>query len=715
MSMKLEEFARESRATHKGDKSGVPIVGLEHLIPQEIKFSGYDVDTENTFTKTFKKGQILFGRRRAYLKKAAIADFDGICSGDITVIEAIPGKVDPLLLPFIIQNDKFFDYAVSRSAGGLSPRVKWEHLKDYEFDLPPIEEQRILADKLWAAYRLKESYKKLLTATQEMVKSQFIEMYYNTHNKQTLESVCPIMNKGITPKYVESSSVLVINQACIHWDGQRLGNIKYHNEEIPVRKRILESGDVLLNATGNGTLGRCCVFICPSDNNTYINDGHVIALSTDRAVILPEVLNTYLSLNDTQAEIYRQYVTGSTNQVDIVFSDIKKMKVPVPSMDEQILFVEVLTQADKSEFVGCKSQFIEIFYGMETTPVKDYIDDSFPGEWGTEDKDGNGVKVIRTTNFTNSGKLNLADVVTRSIEDRKVVRKQIKKYDTILERSGGTADNPVGRVVLFEEDNLFLCNNFTQVLRFKDVDPRFAFYALYYFYQTNRTAIRSMGSKTTGIQNLNMSKYLEIGIPNASDEDQKAFVTIAEQADKSEFVGCKSQFIEMFGDTHMRSDHSRQWKEVVEIINGKDYKSIQVEDGGYPVYGTGGEMARASDYLSPANSILLGRKGTIDKPLLIREKYWNVDTAFGAVPDEKVLHYVYFYWHCKTIDFNVLNKGTTLPSTTKVDLLNLWIKIPSMEEQTRFGSIVEQADKSEFELRKSIEAIDQVIKSLINN
>ena len=366
--------------------------------------------------------------------------------------------------------------------------------------------------------------------------SQFIEMYYNTHNKQTLESVCPIMNKGITPKYVESSSVLVINQACIHWDGQRLGNIKYHNEEIPVRKRILESGDVLLNATGNGTLGRCCVFICPSDNNTYINDGHVIALSTDRAVILPEVLNTYLSLNDTQAEIYRQYVTGSTNQVDIVFSDIKKMKVPVPSMDEQILFVEVLTQADKSEFGDFKSQFIEIFYGMETTPVKDYIDDSFPGEWGTEDKDGNGVKVIRTTNFTNSGKLNLADVVTRSIEDRKVVRKQIKKYDTILERSGGTADNPVGRVVLFEEDNLFLCNNFTQVLRFKDVDPRFAFYALYYFYQTNRTAIRSMGSKTTGIQNLNMSKYLEIGIPNASDEDQKAFVTIAEQADKSKSV-----------------------------------------------------------------------------------------------------------------------------------------------------------------------------------
>ena len=199
------------------------------------------------------------------------------------------------------------------------------------------------------------------------------------------------------------------------------------------------------------------------------------------------------------------------------------------------MFSNIARQADKSEFVGFKSQFIEMFGGMTTTPVKDYIDDSFPGEWGTEDKDGNGVKVIRTTNFTNSGKLNLEDVVTRNIEERKVLRKQIKKYDTILERSGGTVDNPVGRVVLFEEDEQYLCNNFTQVLRFKNIDPRFAFYSLYYFYQTNKTALRSMGSKTTGIQNLNMGKYQEIGIPNASDEQQKAFVSIAEQADKSEY------------------------------------------------------------------------------------------------------------------------------------------------------------------------------------
>lgn len=510
MSMKLEEFARESRATHKGDKSGVPIVGLEHLIPQEIKFSGYDVDTENTFTKTFKKGQILFGRRRAYLKKAAIADFDGICSGDITVIEAIPGKVDPLLLPFIIQNDKFFDYAVSRSAGGLSPRVKWEHLKDYEFDLPPIEEQRILADKLWAAYRLKESYKKLLTATQEMV----------------------------------------------------------------------------------------------------------------------------------------------------------------------------------------KSQFIEIFYGMETTPVKDYIDDSFPGEWGTEDKDGNGVKVIRTTNFTNSGKLNLADVVTRSIEDRKVVRKQIKKYDTILERSGGTADNPVGRVVLFEEDNLFLCNNFTQVLRFKDVDPRFAFYALYYFYQTNRTAIRSMGSKTTGIQNLNMSKYLEIGIPNASDEDQKAFVTIAEQADKSEFVGCKSQFFEMFeGDEYP-------------LIKLGDYTDLTWGDTnttknsyvteGYLAYSASGPDGKLDHYDYDCEGIVLSAIGADCGKTWFASGKWSCiknTIRFWSTFDDLDNRFLYFATREK--DFWP-RRGGAQPFIPQGDARNCSIPLPPICLQRKFVEIAEQADKSEY-------------------
>ena len=171
--VKLGDVAREYKATVK-KSDGLPVVGLEHLTPGEITLSHWDVDTENTFTKGFKKGHMLFGRRRAYLKKAAQAPFDGICSGDITVIEAIPEKINPELLPFIIQNDMLFDYAVGNSAGSLSPRVKWESLKDYEFELPDLNKQEALVELLKAANCAKNSYKKQLIATDELVKSQFI-------------------------------------------------------------------------------------------------------------------------------------------------------------------------------------------------------------------------------------------------------------------------------------------------------------------------------------------------------------------------------------------------------------------------------------------------------------------------------------------------------------------------------------------------------------
>ena len=190
------------------------------------------------------------------------------------------------------------------------------------------------------------------------------------------------------------------------------------------------------------------------------------------------------------------------------------------------------------------SQFIEMFGHTENTkPLSDFIEVSFPGEWGQEDKDGNGVKVIRTTNFTNTGKLNLADVVTRDIDPNKVEKKKLKKGDIILERSGGTNDNPVGRVVYFNEDGLYLFNNFTQLLRCKEeVNSLFIFYFLFNYYQMNKRIIRSMGNKTTGIQNLKMDQYWQIPIADVSVERQNEFEAIYNQADKSE-SGCEYRMV----------------------------------------------------------------------------------------------------------------------------------------------------------------------------
>jgi len=102
------------------------VVGLEHIDSGDLHLrKSANIEESTTFTKKFRNGDVLFGRRRAYLKKAAQAEFDGICSGDITVFRAKKDILIPQLLPFIVNNDKFFDYAVKHSAGGLSPRVKF--------------------------------------------------------------------------------------------------------------------------------------------------------------------------------------------------------------------------------------------------------------------------------------------------------------------------------------------------------------------------------------------------------------------------------------------------------------------------------------------------------------------------------------------------------------------------------------------------------------
>lgn len=168
--VKLGDVAFE----YKGKLAGATkSVGLEHLSQGDVDLLGYDEGGDNTFTKAFKEGQVLFGRRRAYLKKASVAPFEGVCSGDIICIEAKEGLLSSRLLPFVIQNDNLFDFAVENSAGSLSPRVKWSSLAEYEFNLPDMRKQEELAELLWAAQELKRQYKKLLSANDEIVKSRF--------------------------------------------------------------------------------------------------------------------------------------------------------------------------------------------------------------------------------------------------------------------------------------------------------------------------------------------------------------------------------------------------------------------------------------------------------------------------------------------------------------------------------------------------------------
>lgn len=193
-----------------------------------------------------------------------------------------------------------------------------------------------------------------------------------------------------------------------------------------------------------------------------------------------------------------------------------------------------------------KSQFIELF-GDGVSFVKDrksvLLSDIFEkpqsGEWGNDDPDGNGVPILRTTNFTDKGFIDYTDVVTRVVDLSKVQKKALQYGDILIEKSGGSVDKPVGRVVLFEgEDNKYLNNNFTARLHLNgcyNVDFVYAFYFMFVNYWAGGTKL--FEGKTTGIHNLRLNDYLQntyISLPEATEQTQ--IVKVIRQSDKSKCI-----------------------------------------------------------------------------------------------------------------------------------------------------------------------------------
>ena len=160
----------------------------------------------------------------------------------------------------------------------------------------------------------------------------------------------------------------------------------------------------------------------------------------------------------------------------------------------------------------------------------------------------------------------------------------------------------------------------------------------------------------------------------------------------------------MFGDIipNDRGWHTDSWNKIVKIINGRNQRHVESETGNYLICGSGGAMGRATEYLVKENSVIVGRKGNINKPILMREKYWNVDTAFGIEPNENIINADYLYMFCVFFDFERLNKAVTIPSLTKADLLEIKMPVPPMALQNQFAAFVEQVDKSKLVALKYI-------------
>lgn len=348
MIVKLGDIARECKCTT--GKKDCPIVGLEHLEPKELLLKNYSSDPNTTFTKSFKAGQILFGRRRSYQQKASVATFDGICSGDIIVIEAIPEKVEPRLLPFIIQNEAFFNYSIIGSAGGLSPRVKWQHLANYEFELPSLEEQRVLADKLWAAYEVKESYKNLLAQTDKLLHAQFEKMFGDVEN--TIYDLKDIKSfadcyAGATPStrvvdYWENGNIPWMSSGEVH-QGRVIRTEQYITQKgyDNCSTKMVPKHSIVIALAGQGKT-RGTVAVTEIDLCTNQSLCAIIPNST----VLPDYL--YYHLKGRYMEI-RRLAANADGRGGLNLAIINKIKVIVPPMEKQLEFVSIAEQAEQTK------------------------------------------------------------------------------------------------------------------------------------------------------------------------------------------------------------------------------------------------------------------------------------------------------------------------------------------------------------------------------
>ena len=362
---KLKDFAQDISVAIKDAQSSPfdRFVGLEHYDSGEPVITRYtDKSLLSSSVKEFRKNDILVARRNVYLKRAGIAFFDGLTSGDSIVLRIYDdceyrtgiSKQDAIrIIPFILNSNVFWAYANKHADGMNSKRISKEMLYDYEFDLPPMAEQKVLADKLWAAYRLKESYKKLLTATEEMVKSQFIEMFGGGNWPQkTLGEVGSFTRGGGFQK----SDFVEHGIPCIHY-GQihtKLGpfitsHITEISSDLESKTRFASKGDLVIAITSEDIEGSC-------KSTAWLGD-YPVAVGGHAAIYKHSMNPLYMSFffksilfNHTKIE----YVHG-TKVFEIKPNDIAKILVPCPPMSLQNQFSAIAEQADKSGFELRKS------------------------------------------------------------------------------------------------------------------------------------------------------------------------------------------------------------------------------------------------------------------------------------------------------------------------------------------------------------------------
>ena len=325
-------------------------VGLEHLDPGDLRIRQWgNILDGTTFTNVFRAGQILFGKRRAYQRKVAVADFDGVCSGDIYVFESKGDGLLPELLRFICQTDRFFEHAIGTSAGSLSPRTNWNSLAKFEFPLPPLEEQRRIAEALEAASTVSDTMRRVRDAGERSRKA-FMVALFRFGIRQERRRFTPL---GPVP---ESWDVVplgdryqvqlgkMMSDAARHGGGQvpyiRNANVQWNRLELDdvatmsmsARERekfFLRPGDIL--ACEGRHVGKSAIWRDEIPGATYQKALHRLRRLSDRDV--PEYLLHCLQYYSWTGRFVVE--TGETTIPHLAAERFRAMLFPFPTTAEQ--------------------------------------------------------------------------------------------------------------------------------------------------------------------------------------------------------------------------------------------------------------------------------------------------------------------------------------------------------------------------------------------
>lgn len=325
-------------------------VGLEHIEPENLHIRSWGLVADGiTFTSTFKRGQVLFGKRRAYQRKVAVADFDGVCSSDIYVFESKdPNVLLPELVPFICQSEGFYDYAVKTSAGSLSPRTNWSHLANYEFPLPPVDEQRRIADLLWAADDSLQEYNNLYQSINQLIESYQDDIFSNTKAQQYGDRTK--VNIGSVSKFQGGFSfkskdylehgIPLLRISNVTADGIVWDDITYLDKAYLTKYKefALKENDIIMAMTRPVTGGYLKVARISSENIPCLLNQRVGKFVVNDSKINSSFLFFYLKSSVFKSAI-ELFATGS-QQPNVSPTQVEKIEFNLPDEKTQNAIVE---------------------------------------------------------------------------------------------------------------------------------------------------------------------------------------------------------------------------------------------------------------------------------------------------------------------------------------------------------------------------------------